>query len=386
MNEQTTISTELTLPQATSLAVLFKTENGIDPLLNELEAKVRAEANGLTVDTKKGRDALVSLAFKVSKSKAELDRQGKALTEQQRAEINAVNASRKAASDRLDALRDEIRAPVTKWEAMEESRVQKLKDLLAAIDAGRVEPFYPADQIRAVHDEIVALEIGEDWAEYRVIAQAKKASEVARLAGYLTAATEREAQAAELAKLRAEAEARAEADRARAEQEAAKAAEDRAQAEAKRLADEATERARVAAEKADADRIAAEKAEADRAAQIERDKLAATEAAKLAAEQAAARQRSDDQVRFVRDLAEAKAETERAAQAERDRIAAQEKAASDARAKREADQAHLAKIKADIVNALIPMLVDIVDDPALTSEMLASGLMAGMVPHCKVTL
>jgi hypothetical protein len=32
------------------------------------------------------------------------------------------------------------------------------------------------------------------------------------------------------------------------------------------------------------------------------------------------------------------------------------------------------------------MLVDIVDDPALTSEMLASGLMAGMVPHCKVTL
>jgi membrane protein involved in colicin uptake len=321
MNEQTTISTELTLPQATSLAVLFKTENGIDPLLNELEAKVRAEANGLTVDTKKGRDALVSLAFKVSKSKAELDRQGKALTEQQRAEINAVNASRKAASDRLDALRDEIRAPVTKWEAMEESRVQKLKDLLAAIDAGRVEPFYPADQIRAVHDEIVALEIGEDWAEYRVIAQAKKASEVARLAGYLTAATEREAQAAELAKLRAEAEARAEADRARAEQEAAKAAEDRAQAEAKRLADEATERARVAAEKADADRIAA-----------------------------------------------------------------QEKAASDARVKREADQAHRAKIKADIVNALIPMLVDIVDDPALTSEMLASGLMAGMVPHCKVTL
>jgi len=380
MNEQTTISTELTLPQATSLAVLFKTESGIEPLLNELEAKVRAEANSLTVDTKKGRDALVSLAFKVSKSKAELDRQGKALTEQQRAEINAVNASRKAASDRLDALRDEVRAPVTKWEAMEELRVQKLKDRLAAIDAGRVDLFYPADQIRAVYDEIVALEIGEDWAEYSVIAHAKKASEVARLAGYLTAATEREAQAAELAKLRAEADARAEADRARAEQEAARAAEDRAQAEAKRLADEATERARVAAEKADADRIAAEKAEAERAAQIERDKLEAADNARIEAAEVAAQQRAEDAARHQREIAEAKAETERAAQAERDRIAAQEKAASDARAKREADQAHRAKIKADIVSALTAIA------GAASPLQIADALMDGKIPHCGVTL
>ena len=56
MNDQTAISTELALPQAASLAVLFKTENGINPLLDELEAKARAEANGLTVATEKGRD------------------------------------------------------------------------------------------------------------------------------------------------------------------------------------------------------------------------------------------------------------------------------------------------------------------------------------------
>ena len=136
----------------------------------------------------------------------------------------------------------------------------------------------------------------------------------------------------------------------------------------------------VAAEKAEADRIAAEKAEAERAAQIERDKLAAAEAAKLAAEQAAARQRPDDQVRFVREIAEAKAETERAAQAERDRIAAQEKAASDARAKREADQAHRAKIKASIAAALSAMA------GAASPEQIADALMDGKIPHCVVTI
>lgn len=373
MNDQTAISTELALPQAASLAVLFKTENGINPLLDELEAKARAEANGLTVATKKGRDALVSLAFKVSKSKAELDRQGKALTEQQRTEVNAVNASRKVASDRLDALRDEIRAPVTEWEAAEEARVQSLKDRLAAIDADRVDPTYSSGLIQSIHDEIAALVIGSDWAEYRDIAEAKQSDALSKLAGYLTAAKDREAQAAELAKLRAEADARAEADRARAEQEAA-------QAEAERIAAEQAERARLASEKAEADRITAEKAEVERQAQVERDKLAAAEAATIEAEQRAAKERAEADARHQKELADAKAREEAAAQRERDRIANEAKAEADARAKREADQAHRAKIKGDISRALAALA------GASTPDDIADALMAGKIPHCEVKL
>jgi colicin import membrane protein len=380
MNEQTTISTELAIPQATSLSVMFKTENGITPLLDELEAKVRAEANGLTVDTKKGRDALVSLAFKVSKSKAELDRQGKALTEQQRAEVKAVNDSRKAASDRLDALRDEIRAPVTKWEQMEETRVQKLKDRLAAIDADRVEPTYATDIIQGVYDEIAALEIGADWAEYREIAEAKKAAAVSKLAAYLAAAKERESQAAELEKLRAEAAARAEADRIRAELQAQRDAAEKAKAEAEKAAAEKVEQDRIAAERAEANRIAAEKAEAERAAQIERDKLAAAEAAKVEAEQRAAKEKADAEARHLKELADAKAREEAAAQRERDRIAAEAKAEAEARAKREADQAHRAKIKASIAAALSSMA------GAETPEIIAEALIEGRIPHCKVSM
>ena len=380
MNDQTAISTELALPQPASLAVLFKTENGINPLLDELEAKARAEANGLTVATKKGRDALVSLAFKVSKSKAELDRQGKALTEQQRTEINAVNASRKVASDRLDALRDEIRAPVTEWEATEEARVQSLKDRLAAIDADRVDITYSSELIQSVHDEIAALAIGPDWAEYRDIAEAKQSAALSKLAGYLTAAKDREAQAAELAKLRAEADARAEADRARAEQEAAQAEAERADAEAKRVAIEQAERARLASEKAEADRIAAEKAEVERQAQVERDKLAAAEAATIEAEQRAAKERAEADARHQKELADAKAREEAAAQRERDRIANEAKAEADARAKREADQAHRSKIKGDISRALAALA------GASTPDDIADALMAGKIPHCEVKL
>ena len=343
--------TAIALPNEQSLAAMFKAENGLDGLLGELEQRVRSEANGLTVETKKGRDALISLAAKVSKSKAELERQSKALTEQQRKEVALVSAASRNASDRLARLRDETRAPVTAWEEAEAARIQRLKDRLAAIDAGRADALCPSGQIEAVLFEIEAIEIGADWAEYREIAEAKRKTVIGALQGNLAAARDREARDAELAQLRAEAAARAEADR-------------------------------ITAERAEASRIAAEEAEAERQAQIERDKAEAAERARIEAEQLAAKEKADAEARHQREIAEAEARTAAALQDERDRIAAEVKAKADADAYRAADEAHRAEVLGDIVACFIALEAF----EKFTPEGAAAALMAGKIPHVKVML
>jgi hypothetical protein len=104
-----------------AIQLLF--QNGgtaIDPLIERIEAEVRSHVADLT--TKKGRDAIASLAFKVSKSKTALDTAGKALTETQKAEIKVVDDARKKIRDRFDALRDEARKPLTDWERLKRTK------------------------------------------------------------------------------------------------------------------------------------------------------------------------------------------------------------------------------------------------------------------------
>ena len=68
------MASELTTIEAktTDLVALFKSgADQIDPLLSRIEAEVRAHAPDTT--TNKGREAIASLAYKVSRSKTALD-------------------------------------------------------------------------------------------------------------------------------------------------------------------------------------------------------------------------------------------------------------------------------------------------------------------------
>jgi hypothetical protein len=149
--------------------------------------------------------------------------------------------------------------------------------------------------------------------------------------------------ALELALEQAEADRKAEAERAAAEKAEAegRAAE---KAEAERIATEEAEAERVADEKAEAERLAAKKAETERVAaeKAEADRLAAqkAETERIAAQQAEADRLAAEKAEAER-LAAEKAETERIAaqKAEADRLAA-EKAEADrlAAEKAEADR------------------------------------------------
>lgn len=398
MNEMTETGTALALPEGRDLAVIFRASDQMDALIGRIEAEVRSHAPDVT--TAKGRKAIASLAYKVAQSKTALDEAGKALNEAARQQINAVDAERRKVRDRLDALRDEARAPLTAWEKAEEERVQRIKDRLEKVRTAHtmLPEGATAEQIAALLARVEAMAIDDTWAEFVADAARYKDQAVATLRNMQAEATRREAQEAELARLRAEAEARAEADRKRAEAEAAEAARVAAEkAEAERQArieqekQEAAARAAAEAEaraKAEADRLVAEaKAAADRAAQEAAEREAALlrrieedrqreEKARQEAEAA----RIEAETRHAREMAEAAAAQERAAQAERDRVAALAKAEADARAKREADAAHRARIKADISAALATMA------GAATPDAIADALIAGKIPHVVVVM
>lgn len=355
-----TETTALALPTGDALAAVFAKPEDIDPIIKRIRDEVKSHAPDLT--TEKGRKEIASLAYKVSRSKTALDDAGKALTEDIKKQASQIDAARKKIRDQLDALRDEVRKPLTDWEAADALRVQAAKNALAQVRAGLSLEEYSSADVAFEAARVKAVEAKAEYAEYLPQIEAARENTLAALRVMYAAAKKREEQEAELTRLRAEAEARADADRVKAEQEAARVAEAE---RIKREAEEAEERERQAAA---------------RAAQIEAEKA---EAARIAAEQekaAAARQAEEAAERHRKELAEAKAREEAAAQAERDRIAAERKAEDDARAKREADAAHRAKIAGDIADALRSMA------GRATPEAIAEALIAGMIPHVKVNM
>ena len=371
MNDQSPMETgtALALPSQTDLIGLFKGENALDPIIAKLEAAARAEALTHDPSTAKGRKALRSLANTVSSKKAELDRQGKALTEEQRKEIAAVNAGRKLAEDRLAALRDEIKKPAEDWEAAEEARVAHHKQALDRLNLDRADAGSTSEQVRHVLHDIENMSVGGEWEEFQPIAAAKHEQALNHYRSLLAAAEQRETDAAELALLRAEAEERARKD-----------AEEAARREAERLAAEKAEADRIEAEQAEARRVEADRVASVQREQAERDRAAAADQARKEAEAKAVADRKAAEERHAKEIADAKVREEVAAQRERDRIAEEQRQAAQARAKREADQAYRARVRDDIASSMNGFTDEV------SAGQIADAIMAGQIGYVEVRL
>lgn len=399
MDEQTT-GTALTAPWPTDLRIVFNKPDGADAIIARVRSEALEQAKGLTVATKKDRDALASVAYQIAKRKTALDAAGKALNDDLRVSINAVDAERRKIRESLEVLQGEVRAPLTKWEADEAARVEALKARVARLRDAHVSVIddAPSADISSLLSRVEVTKIDDTWQEFVVEAALFKDQAVATLRNMLAIALKRESDASELARLRKEAEDRAEADRVRiaAEQaEAARLAADRA--EAYRLA-QIEKAAQERAERAAADAAARVKAEAEQAAKeaAEREaaqvraaqeaearharELADAKAREEAAERKAIADKAEAEARLAKAMEDAKVEAGRAAQQERDRLAAQAIAEATARAKREADTAHRAKIKGAISTALASMAGN------ATPDAIADALMAGKIPHIQVVM
>lgn len=339
---------------------------------NQFYEAIKTETDKLVPDltTEKGRKEIASMAFKVAKTKTAIDAAGKLLNEEARAKINIVDAARRDIREKLDALKDEVRKPLTEWEAKEEQRVIACNAAIDRFKAAAVVTLEDtAATVQARYTEIknTALDDGQFKDLLPSAKHYKEAAEIALDAAFARL-TKEEADRAELDRLRAEAAERAERERADADAKAAAEAAERAKQEAEARAARAAEEEKARIEAAAKAAEEAARLQAENAARAEREAADRAHAEALAAE----KRRAD--------------EADAARQAEADRIAreaavreAEEKAAADAAAARAADIEHRSKIMGAAKVAIMGMGVG--EQAAIS---IVRAIAAGDVPNVSI--
>lgn len=334
---------------------------------DKVYAELKREADAITLDlsTEKGRKAIAAMAFKIARTKTAIDDAGKTLNEEARAKINAVDAARRVVRERLDALKDAVRAPLTDWENEEKARAERVELCMSWLrSAALVSATDTADTITAQIAEIRALEIGDDFGAAKAIAEGARDYAIQSNEAGLVRIAKEEADRAELDKLRAEAAARQEREAEAARVKAQAEADARAKQEAAdRAAKAETARLEAIANAANAARL-----EAEQAAETERKRVEAAHAAEIAAERAKAAQIA----REAEQAAAAKAEQER-------RAAAEAAAAAAAEALRVKNRAHRSAIMGEVKAAIMSCGID-----EATAKNVVLAIVAGQIPHTAI--
>ena len=317
---------DLVVIEKKNAMAVFTNNDQLDPLIEAIEKEARSLVPDVT--TKKGRDAIASMAHKVTRSKTYIDNAGKDLVAELKALPKQIDESRRVVRERLDALKDEVRRPLTEWEA-EQERIKA------------------EEAMNALHVE--ALAMNEEF-DRQLAARIESDHEMALL---MNDAFDRE-----------QADKAAEAERQRIAHEeeikrmAAAAAAREVEQRAQREREEAAHREAVLkahAEQAERDRIAAEK-------KAEADKQAAIEAERRKAQEEADRIRREAEQREQARLAE-------------------EKRKADEQARREADVKHRKAVGTEIVKALLA-------NTSLTRDQAIEVLTAvkdGCIPHTGIS-
>lgn len=317
---------DLVVIEKKNAMAVFTNNDQLDPLIELIEKEARSLVPDVT--TKKGRDAIASMAHKVARSKTYIDNAGKDLVAELKALPKQIDESRRVVRERLDALKDEVRRPLTEWEA-EQERIKAEEAMLALhVEALAMnEEFDRQLAARIESDHEMALLMNDAFDRE----QADKAAEAER---------QRIAHEEEIKRLAAAAAAREVEQRAQREREEAAHREAVLKAQA---------------EQAERDRIAAEqKAEADKKAAVEAERRKAQEEA--------------DRIR------------REAEQREQARLA-EEKRKADEQARREADVKHRKAVGTEIVKSLLA-------NTSLTREQAIEVLTAvkdGRIPHTGIS-
>lgn len=328
---------DLVVIEKKNAMAVFTNNDQLDPLIELIEKEARSLVPDVT--TKKGRDAIASMAHKVARSKTYIDNAGKDLVAELKALPKQIDESRRVVRERLDALKDEVRRPLTEWEA-EQERI-KAEEAMNAMHAEALEMNIKFDQELAAKfeaDHEMALLMDKDIDRER----ADKAAEAERQR--IAREEEIKRQAEEKAKREAAEKAQREIDAAAAREREAILAKERAERERIEAQQRAVREQREAAERA------------------EREKQAAVEAERRKAQEEADRIRREAEQREQARLDE-------------------EKRKADEQARREADVKHRKAVGTEIVKALLA-------NTSLTRDQAIEVLTAvkdGRIPHTGIS-
>lgn len=326
------MSNELQILNQNSIVTAFATKGGINEIFESVAAEVRKEVPDVT--TKKGRDAIGSLAMKVSKSKKIIEDAGKALVAEQKAQIKLIDDDRISVVKMFDALRDEVLAPRDAWENAEKDRVAKHEEFVNQINSYEqicINSDYTSSQVDGAIKRLESVVIDESLQEFQDKAKLAKYEQLDKLKLLKSDLEENEKQQAEIEKQRI-----AEQERLQREHE-------------ERIAKQAAENARIEAERKAQDELA--KVEREKQEAIEREaKL------KLEAEQAIIREQKAKEA-AEKAAKQAEIDKQNAIEAERLRIQQQQEAeaahAAKLEAQRKANIEHMRQINNDILSSII---------------------------------
>ncbi|WP_343506019.1 hypothetical protein [Acinetobacter nosocomialis] len=330
---------ELQVLEQNVIVAAFAKRGGTDELYERIAHEVCSHVPD--VSTKKGRDAIGSLALKISKSKTLIEKCGKELVAEQKAQIKVIDNDRISIVKKLDLLRNEVLAPRDAWEQAEKDRVAKHEESILSINFYKTAVIADKDSVwlKGVIRNVEEIIIDSSFEEFEEQAKIAKYETLEFLRTTLAAREKYEAEQAELERLR-----QAEILRQQQEREA-------------QIAREAAEKAtREAEEKArfEAERVQREKTEAE---QREARLVAEKEAAELRAQHAAEAERK-------------RIEAEQAAKLEAERQAEEA---------RQANQAHRKKICNEALKGLLALGID----EAKSKEIL-QAINKGLVPHVSI--
>ncbi|EXG10832.1 hypothetical protein J659_0654 [Acinetobacter baumannii 1406589] len=341
---------ELQVLEHNVIVAAFAKRGGTDELYERIAQEVCSHVPD--VSTKKGRDAIGSLALKISKSKTLIEKCGKELVAEQKAQIKVIDDDRISIVKKLDLLRNEVLAPRDAWEQAEKDRVEKHQANIRAIKSLHDErtPYQESIEIKSRILELEGFEVDTSFEEYEQEAKLAKLETLDKLRTALVDREKFEAESAELERLR-----KAEQERLQREHE-------------ERIAHEAAEKARLEAErkaKEEAERVEREKQEA--IAKAEREK----------------REAAEREARLVAEKEAAELRAQHAAEAERKRIEAEQAAKLEAELQaeeaRQANQAHRKKICNEALKGLLALGID----EAKGKEIL-QAINKGLVPHVSI--
>ena len=293
---------ELQVLDQNVIVAAFAKSGGTNELFERIAQEVRSHVPDVT--TKKGRDAIGSLAMKVSKSKTLIEKCGKDLVAEQKAQIKLIDDDRISVVKKFDDLRNEILAPRDAWEQAEKDRVAKHEATISVIRMPlsliqNEDGEWTAQSIKDAISELENRVIDSSFEEYEEQAKLAKFETLEALRKALIAREKYEAEQAELERLRIEEQQRLQRER---EEQIARDAAENARAEAERKAQAEREQAERAAKEAE-QREALLRAEKD-AAELRATQAAETERKRIEAEQ------------FAKAEAERKAEEARLANVE----------------------------------------------------------------------
>ncbi|WP_314339353.1 hypothetical protein [Acinetobacter guillouiae] len=347
---------ELQVLEQNAIVSAFQTENGTKSLFEKIATEARSVIFDMSV--KKERDALKSFAYNLARTKTTVDNYGKEVVAEIKKQSGVIDADRKFWRDNMDLLQEEIRKPLTDFENAEKDRVAKHEGAIAEIkNNALISNEATSNDIKEVISSVENAIVDSSLEEYEEQAKLAKFETLEKLRNALVAREKYEAEQAELERLR-----QAEIERQQKERD-------------EKIAREAADKARVEAEA---------KALADRK-RAEQEKLEAEQREarlKLEKEQAELREQQLKQ-QAIEHEKQAEIDRQKAVEAERLRIEQEAQAKADAELKeqqaREASKAH----KKKICNEALQGLVSIGVSEELGKQIL-QAIHKGEVPHVSI--